>query len=144
MPLDCVAASYVPLTGLPIASVHVPPLCGEPPKELNRLMGEAVLQMLTLPLEPALGGALTTKVVVPEVAHCPDAGLKVRVIVPLNPLGLKVLPPVTPLPAHVPVKPPWVVFKVIAEPLEHWLPGDRGTAAVAGLTLIVVVDGNAH
>ena len=85
----------------------------------------------------AEGGVLTVTVVVVISAHCPAVGVNVRVIAPLKPVGLKLLP-VTPEPLHVPVIPLCVVLSVIGAALAH--KADKGVKLTGLLALTVIVN----
>jgi len=64
----------------------------------------------------------------------------VSVIGPLNPLGLKVLPPVTPVPLHEPVIPLCVVLRFIGASMAQRVVGDTLNVGVTnGLTVMVNV-----
>lgn len=63
-------------------------------------------------------------------------------IAPLKPLGLKVLPPVTPEPLHVPVIPLCVVLSAIGESEAQKIVGETDNVGVTnGLTVMVNVCG---
>ena len=69
-------------------------------------------------------------------------GVKVSVIGPLKPLGLKVLPPVTPEPLHVPVIPLCVVLSVMGASEAQRVVGETDKVGVTnGLTVMVNVCG---
>lgn len=75
-------------------------------------------------------------------AHCPAAGVNVSTTIPFKPVGLKVLPTVTPLPLQVPAMPLWVALSVsgaavLHTPARGGLLIDTG-AALATFTVVVL------
>lgn len=94
-------------------------------------------QKVAEPLILAEGGVLTVTVVVVISAHCPAVGVNVRVIAPLKPDGLKLLP-VTPEPLHAPVIPLCVVLSVMGVALAH--KADKGDSVTGLLALTVIVN----
>lgn len=85
---------------------------------------------------------LTLIDVVFGIAHCPAAGVNVKVMDPLKPDGLKLFP-VTPIPDQVPVKPLCVVDNAMAalfSQIEAGIPDMAGvTAAVTSIEVVLTL-----
>jgi hypothetical protein len=74
------------------------PLC-----EVGNVIEDAFSQIFAgIPLMTGVTGVLTAIVVVVEEAHCPAFGVKVNMIFPLRPEGLKLFAE-TPVPDQLPV-----------------------------------------
>ena len=54
----------LPENATPPGAVHVPPTCGAPPKEFNSGVAGLVMQRVSAPLLPALGGCTVFTVTV--------------------------------------------------------------------------------
>ena len=76
-----------------------------PPCVVGRLMAGEFSQIEAgTPVIAGVVGVVTLMVVVAGLAHCPAFGVKVRVMFPLKPVGLKLLP-ATPWPDQLPLTP---------------------------------------
>jgi hypothetical protein len=117
----------------------------KPDCEVGNGMDAAFSQMVAgIPVMVGVVTVLTIMLVVAIAAHCPAFGVNVSVILPLKPVGLKLLP-ATPVPDQLPVIPLCVVGNDIGAEVSHKLAGIPEMAGATGvLTVIVVVFGLAH
>lgn len=134
VPLCPLGSKVLPLTPSPL---HVPitPLC-----VVAKLMGVAMSQIGAKGFNGTVVGVFTVMSMVLSLAHCPAPTSKVNVIIPLNPLGSKLLPPTTPLlPVQVPVILLCVVLSVIGASEAQRVVGVTLSVGVVGAVTLIVV-----